>query len=866
MAKDVITRFKLETTAFDSKIKQASKELSDYSKTATKAKEGFNEFTKSNVDAARALGTMATSSTNAKQKTQELVGAFNEAAKAYNALTKEQQQSDFGKAMAQSLTQLQQRIRETKQELQGMGDTMKNSGLFGGGKLDGMLQVFGGNLMTKAAGFAASFASEIGSCVQQGIELARQGEGIRNAFERLGRGDILDGLREATHGTVTDLELMKAAVKFNDFKLPVEELGTMLAFAQQKAKDTGQSVDYMVDSIVTGLGRKSLMILDNLGLSAAEIKEKMKQTGDMTKAVGAIIREQMAKAGDYVETAADRATKADVELKNAMEELGRTFQPLTDAGTSMWTALETGALKFLSSVGSVIAQLTEAGRIAKQYGNMGGSEKVGNMLNYLKTIKTDKYRQGTYKLQVGKFDERINSYQQYLDDYKAWNDKKSIAAYDRMKAFQQRTGLSMYSDVKEQMGVYQRMRAEYIQGASGILNPTKPITTTEDPKKTKTKAELDELQKIQKKIADLTKEAYTADDDRISAIQKEIAGLQEQEKKLIAIKELVTGTAKGPDLEKLFPDSSAQNYKTSYSGSAQSKIDAATVDMAMGPLNIDSVNAYIATMKSALKDADLGSDLYNSLTEKLNDASTMTAVLQQAIASGVQGVDLTSAADEMKRKLLEGDINEDAWQEFIDKLNEKIENEDLKLVFDVDSKSIETVAKQQQKDAKAMAKDWQAAGTAIQAVGNAMQQIEDPAAKVLGTIAQAVATMALSYAQAAASPAVTSTGWGWIAFAATGVATMLSSIAAIKNATHFAQGGIVGGSDYTDNTPIMVSSGELILNKAQQSNLASQLEGGGLQNLNLETYIDGRDLVFVLNNDSTARGNGTLVRTRTRHS
>ena len=78
----------------------------------------------------------------------------------------------------------------------------------------------------------------------------------------------------------------------------------MLAFAQQKAKDTGQSVDYMVDSIVTGLGRKSLMILDNLGLSAAEVKDKMKETGDMTKAIGEIIREQMAKAGDYVETAA----------------------------------------------------------------------------------------------------------------------------------------------------------------------------------------------------------------------------------------------------------------------------------------------------------------------------------------------------------------------------------------------------------------------------------------------------------------------------------------------------------------------------------------------------------------------------------
>ena len=198
MAKDVITRFKLETTGFDSKIKQASKELSDYSKTATQAKEGFNQFTKANVDAARALGSMSTSTDNAKDKMKELVGAYNEAAKAYNQLTKEQQQSDWAKALSGSLTQLQQRIRETKQEMQGLGEA--SGGIFSGDKLSGMLQVFGGNLMTKAAGYAMDFATGIGECVKEGIELAKQGEGIRIAFERLGRGDILQGLREATTG------------------------------------------------------------------------------------------------------------------------------------------------------------------------------------------------------------------------------------------------------------------------------------------------------------------------------------------------------------------------------------------------------------------------------------------------------------------------------------------------------------------------------------------------------------------------------------------------------------------------------------------------------------------------------------------
>ena len=168
-----------------------------------------------------------------------------------------------------------------------------------------------------------------------------------------------------------------------------------------------------------------------------------------------------------------------------------------------------------------------------------------------------------------------------------------------------------------------------------------------------------------------------------------------------------------------------------------------------------------------------------------------------------------------------------------------------------------------------MAKNWQAAGTAIQAVGSAMSQIEDPAAKVLGTIAQAVATMALSYSQAAASPAVTGTGWGWIAFAATGVATMLSSIAAIKQATSgFANGGVIPGNSMSgdnlrgmtpDGTIYGLNSQEIILNRAQQGNLASQLEGGGLGNLQLETRVDAEELIIMLNNNGLRRGRGRYI-------
>jgi hypothetical protein len=160
-----------------------------------------------------------------------------------------------------------------------------------------------------------------------------------------------------------------------------------------------------------------------------------------------------------------------------------------------------------------------------------------------------------------------------------------------------------------------------------------------------------------------------------------------------------------------------------------------------------------------------------------------------------------------------------------------------------------------------MNKDWQAAASAIQAVGSAMTAIEDPAAKVLGTIAQAVATMALSYSQA--SLATSNQGWGWIAFAATGLATMLSSIAAIKSATKgFANGGIVPGNSYSgDNVRAYgLNSGELILNRAQQDNIAAQLQGGGMKNLNLTATVTGEQIRLALNNTGKRTGNGEYLK------
>lgn len=153
----------------------------------------------------------------------------------------------------------------------------------------------------------------------------------------------------------------------------------------------------------------------------------------------------------------------------------------------------------------------------------------------------------------------------------------------------------------------------------------------------------------------------------------------------------------------------------------------------------------------------------------------------------------------------------------------------------------------------------------VGSIGDAFNAIEDPAAKVAGTIAQAIASVALGYATATAN-AGSMGPWAWVAFAATGLAEMLTMISTIHSATGYASGGIVGGNSFSgDNMPAMVgntvvglNAGELILNKSQQNNIASQLmqAGGGGR---LVAKLRGRDILISLERELSETGKGQLA-------
>ena len=180
----------------------------------------------------------------------------------------------------------------------------------------------------------------------QVAKLAGQADAVRAAFERLpGSVLLMRQLKDATGETVSEFELMQRAVQASNFGIELGKLPKLLEFATLRAQQTGQSVDYLVGSIIQGIGKKSPMVLDNLGISLVRLREELKGTGtevasvaEYTAAVGRIIDTDLANMAGFAETAATKMerlgaswTNLKVYIGEAVNEAGLFNQALNGA-------------------------------------------------------------------------------------------------------------------------------------------------------------------------------------------------------------------------------------------------------------------------------------------------------------------------------------------------------------------------------------------------------------------------------------------------------------------------------------------------------------------------------------------------------
>lgn len=185
---------------------------------------------------------------------------------------------------------------------------------------------------------AAGIAKELVDISLNAAKLTGNVEGVERAFKRAFPDAelLIANLRKATRGAVSDFELMQRTLQATNLGVDVASLPVLFEFAAARAQQTGESVDYLVDSIVRGIGRKSILILDNLGLSATRLKEQFngaslasQSVADVTAAVGRIAEEELTKMGGLLETTST----------------------LVDQNTTAWTKLREEASKFFTEGG-----------------------------------------------------------------------------------------------------------------------------------------------------------------------------------------------------------------------------------------------------------------------------------------------------------------------------------------------------------------------------------------------------------------------------------------------------------------------------------------------------------------------------------
>lgn len=191
------------------------------------------------------------------------------------------------------------------------------------------------------------FIDKIVNLYDQTINLRRSFR-ILAEKEGLSAFELMKKLRIATEGTVKDIQLMQAVTQAKFLGLDLKNLPLLFEFATKRAKDTGQSIDYLVDSIVTGIGRKSPLILDNLGIQIKQLDKRIidiaknqgKWTGKITESLRDLYLQEAAvglandaikESGETFKTASDKIESYNVQIERLLTLLGALFSPAVKA-------------------------------------------------------------------------------------------------------------------------------------------------------------------------------------------------------------------------------------------------------------------------------------------------------------------------------------------------------------------------------------------------------------------------------------------------------------------------------------------------------------------------------------------------------
>ena len=882
------------TGSWDAGLKRATKSLSDFIQSQGGLKQALDQDSEKVRTFVQMMGRMESTSKTLRGQINDYNATIEQLTVQYNRLS-DAQKKTIGQDYLKSIEQLKGKYSEAKGSLDDFNKSLGDSGTAFNSVLDVLSKKLGvsGDLMGLVTSKTVMLTGAIGASVTAIMKATEAWTGYNNELAKQDQQTaVVTGLRGGSADNMTDAARSLASVYGVDFRQAIEAANTLMSQFGESGESAMKLLRDGMQGMIQGDGGKLLSMIQ-------QYAPAFQSAGVSASQLVAVI--QNSEGGIFTDQNMQAIVMGIKNIRLMTKQTSEALAQLGIDGEAMSKKMSDGSLTVFDALKMVSSKLkdTESGSktagevmqaVFGRQGAMAGTnlakaiESLNTNLEETK-LQTGEIGQATADLQLAT--ERLNKALRDCFEYDGWDtmttDIKSgllvalasvVETLGSAKSFLtgiEVAGVNIFDTIREKalnavgplgtvlnllIGISNaRSNGRAIQAggnAGGLLGEvirngkggTGGTETNTDPR--------DELiAQLRKQLEDALKKGKTdtqtlAPEGSIAAQEQLVANLTKKWKEASDqvgrdgyLKQLDEAKktleqmqrVSAPDIDKLYP------VQEEPSGPSLSYLDQAKQSIA------------------------------TALSDKAGqiDETAFTSFLTVAIQHGIDGLDLDFTTLQMK--MVEGmDIPDSDWTALQDKINEKLGEMELDPIkINLETGNL-AGNKELAKDAKNTAQAWQAATNAINSAGSALQNLEDPGAKVAGIVAQAVANIALGFAQATASPATGIAGvFGWIAATTAGLATMVATIASVKSATKggFASGGIVPGNSFSgDNLRISdygINSGELILNHAQQNNLANELRGGVGEAVKPQIMLTGDKLYVAINNYLRMAGKGQLV-------
>lgn len=877
---DSILRLKVENKEYDAKLKHASEGLQRYVDNCRKVGGTLAVVEKETLDYVKALATMDTVSTGAIQKNREMTRVLTDLTIQYRQLTDEEKQSPFGKAMASSIQALTERAAVARDAMKDVNNSINH--------MSSDTRVFDqiAGSMTLATSATQTY---IGVTKLLGIENENNVEIIAKLQAAM---SITNGLTQAQTLLQRESAVMQG--------IQTLQTKTLAAAQALNAKNTkAATVAQEGFNIVAKANPYVLLATVALaaGTAVYAFAKHNKAAAQETKANEEAMNRAKAAADAYQKTVS--STYANLMVK--YDELKRSWRSLsTTQERQDWIEKNRQALKDLGLA------VTDVQSAESAFENNTSAVVDG----FRRRAESAALAARMVELYQQKMDVELNAKELY--------NSQKVAAYDVVgkrvtSGFTRDAGADTFNEGRYGINA----QGQYYFTEKGAKDYNAQLITSN----VQLKAMNDEYKAINRQIdAANTKMTQlqstlattgagtgtgTGQDvilpsGSVAELTQRMHDLQEQQKLVTNNSDWLKYQAQIEQIQQMINNIKGETVVLNVEPQIDRVISKSITTSA-------GLTDYINGLRKSLEDADFGSTLYQSLTSRLADATMLQNLVQESLSVGL-GTALFDVADEVGQDFWdrvispEGVENAD-WQAIADVINEKRKELGLDAItLDFNTGSISQVRSQQKSYATEdiSIKNTQQVINGLSSVASGLQQmgvvIPDNVKNVIETaqgfmsvvqglssIAKVIETSVASSvvtAEVANTTATISNTAALLALttataAQTGVDTadVVATMIKLGATVAFAKGGMVPraangyavpGTHYSgDTTPILANAGEIILNRAQQGNLVSQLDAPSETiSRSSKSYVSGQNIFLGTNNYLKSTGQGELVTTK----